>query len=296
MENPIRTIAQFTMPLGIIALCLWYYHAIQKEHVTVFSQRVIYHEGLRFDRYVHNIYYNENGAEYVMQAAIFELDSLVWAEMKASGTDMLIKDAVIIAGLPRENVHFQCHEGNEDRFNIYMDKEYLISEYNNDKINEIRTALRADIDFSENRWGAIYWNHKSNFFGNNERGFKIYYDFRSTSNFVRDSVPILSAISLFIPPDMKFNVIPRYSYRYPNMVCIEKDELAGVSFSGLYMEGSIPKNAKNHDSKIFVLGAITGAFASLWLGFFYGLCGSIWQFIKMKFRKKKNLGKTAESG
>ncbi len=241
---------QISVSLVIIALCFWKFTSIQKEHVTEISNSVTYKSGITFKDFSSILTYVPKGVDDVSCGVLYEMDSLTWADMKAAGEDMLIKDAIVIDRLPKDTKPYDGPAGNI----------VCRTENNPDSLGQV--SLHFDIDFSTERLGNIYWSYSGNIFGTSERGFKIYHSFISRSDTLNFE-NIVSCVSVRIPPDMEFNTIPGFSERTPERVTFKKDVLDRVYRNGLYMEGAIPKNVKLHDSIVFFLGALVGTFVSV---------------------------------
>ena len=253
-------VLQLILPLTLIFLCYWLYRAVQKEHTTFIFQYTSYKAGITFEGYVLKVIYNEKGDDGLMCGTIYEMDSIVWAEMKATGEDMFIKDAIIIAGVPNNTIPF----GGEVLADVkcHFDRDYNRSTTKNGVKRQYHNALRFDIDFTNDRRGNIFWHYESDVFGSLERNFKIYYDFYSLSE-AMEIKRIIDYITVNIPPDMEIKTSPEYSKRTPEGVFFEGDVMDDVYYDGLYMEGVIPSNTKRYDSLIFFLGAFVGALASI---------------------------------
>ena len=254
-------VLQLILPLTLIFLCYWLYRAVQKEHTTSIFQYISYKAGITFEDYALNIIYNEKGDDDLRCGTIYEMDSTLWAKMKAAGEDMLIKDAIIIIGVPDNTTPFEGQEG-QDNIKYHFDRNYNFTLNKNGIDRKYHNALRFDIDFTNDRQGNIFWNYKSDVFGSLERNFKIYYDFYSFSE-VLEIKRIVDYITVYIPPDMEIKTSPEYSKRTPEGVFFEGDVMDDVYYDGLYMEGVIPSNTKRYDSLIFFLGAFVGALASI---------------------------------
>ena len=209
-----------------------------------------------------------------MYGLIYEMDSLEWQALKASGEDMRIKDAIVIQSNLKASPEHKDYD--TDTLPIWrVDTE-------GDSLHA--SAVHYNLDFTDSPGCYLSVTFRGNIFGDDVRdfGFKLSYTCWSRPAIGLGGIP--DDFFIAIPPNINIQTIPQYTTRNTRQVEFSKEDLVNFFPDGIVIEGQNPHNVRKYDSWIFFLGAILGALMSWFVSFFDNYLPRI---VKKMRRKKK---------
>ncbi|WP_163629194.1 hypothetical protein [Paludibacter sp. 221] len=221
--------------------------------------------------------FNGNGEDLKYHALKYEMDSIIWREKKDRGEDMVIKDAIVITD------NFPIYWVLEDECITYHLKEYYYSTEFHE--NKFESKLTIDVDLSEHREHTILYRYKGNFFGINEKKFKIEMNYTCFDDTPRGTQGFL----IKAPFNFDIETFPPYQQLFDESLVYSESDNDFLDY--VYIKGERTDNTSKHETRNLVIATLLGGIISLLFTMFSKY---IENYYKRNKLKKLNVKKDME--